>query len=79
MEQKNKNLPAFPFSFKNQFGQEIIFGGLTKQEIVAMEICKSIFTANIDWLESPEDRDYAIKQAYNFAEQFCQHIEQQDK
>ena len=76
MEQKNKNLPAFPFSFKNQFGQEIIFGGLTKQEIVAMEICKAIFQANIDWVDSPEDRAMVIRDAFAIAEQFCQHEQQ---
>jgi hypothetical protein len=74
MNQKNRDLPAYPIKFNDQFGQLVILGGMTKLELAALEILK----ARIQ--EVPFDSDkkydiYCIKSAYDMAELFCSYIE----
>lgn len=74
MNQKNRDLPAYPIKFNDQFGQLVILGGMTKLELAALEILK----ARIQ--EVPFDSDkkydiYSIKSAYDMAELFCSYIE----
>jgi hypothetical protein len=74
MNQKNRDLPAYPIKFNDQFGQLVILGGMTKLELVAM----TLFNARMNEISYYEDINYtkkAIKQAYNTAELFCSHIE----
>jgi hypothetical protein len=40
MNAKNKDLPAYPIKFTDKLGQTIVLGGLTKLELVAIELLK---------------------------------------
>lgn len=73
MNQKNRDLPAYPIKFNDQFGQLVILGGMTKLELVA----KEIFT-NSNHILSCYDNDELkelIKKSYDIAELFCSYIE----
>jgi hypothetical protein len=72
MNQKNRDLPAYPIKFNDQFGQLVILGGLTKLELVAIELLKQ---TKILAFEDNIKAQNAIKEAYNIAELFCSHIE----
>jgi hypothetical protein len=75
MNQKNRDLPAYPIKFNDQFGQLVILGGMTKLELVAMELLKAQYT-NKDFVYSgPEEEKFYIKYAYEQAELFCSYIE----
>ena len=74
MNQKNRDLPAYPIKFNDQFGQLVILGGLTKLELVAM----TLFNVRMNEIAYYEDIQYtkkAIKEAYDTAELFCSYIE----
>jgi len=74
MNQKNRDLPAYPIKFNDQFGQLVILGGMTKLELVAM----TLFNARMNEICYYEDINYtkkAIKEAYDVAELFCSYIE----
>jgi hypothetical protein len=76
MNQKNRDLPAYPIKFNDQFGQLVILGGMTKLELVAM----TLFNARMNEISYYEDIDYtkkAIKEAYEMAELFLEY--QQEK
>jgi hypothetical protein len=76
MNQKNRDLPAYPIKFNDQFGQLIVLGGMTKLELVAM----TLFNARMNEISYYEDIDYtkkAIKEAYEMAELFLEY--QQEK
>lgn len=75
MNQKNKDLPAYPIKFNDQFGQLVILGGMTKLELVAMELLKSSYQGVKFEDYSAEDEKFSIKCAYDMAELFCSHIE----
>lgn len=75
MNQKNRDLPAYPIKFNDQFGQLVILGGLTKLEIVALELLKANYTGKNFEDFSDEDEQFAIKCAYFMAEKFVAHIE----
>lgn len=70
MQNKNKDLPASPVQFQDKFGQLVILAGMTKQEIVALEILK----LSIDGFDRVED---AIEYSYKKAELFCAYLEQE--
>lgn len=74
MNQKNRDLPAYPIKFNDQFGQLVILGGMTKLELVAM----TLFNARMNEVCYHEDLKYtkkSIKEAYDMAELFCSYIE----
>jgi hypothetical protein len=76
MNQKNRDLPAYPIKFNDQFGQLIVLGGMTKLELVAM----TLFNARMNEISYYGDIDYtkkAIKEAYEMAELFLEY--QQEK
>jgi hypothetical protein len=76
MNQKNRDLPAYPIKFNDQFGQLIVLGGMTKLELVAM----TLFNARMNEISYYEDIHYtkkAIKEAYEMAELFLEY--QQEK
>jgi hypothetical protein len=76
MNQKNRDLPAYPIKFNDQFGQLIVLGGMTKLELVAM----TLFNARMNEICYYEDIDYtkkSIKEAYEMAELFLEY--QQEK
>ncbi len=75
MNQKNRDLPAFPIKFNDQFGQLVILGGLTKLEIVALELLKATYQGAKFEDYSNEDEKFSIKCAYDMAEIFCSYIE----
>jgi hypothetical protein len=75
MNQKNRDLPAYPIKFNDQFGQLVILGGLTKLEIVALELLKANYTGKNFEDFSDEDEKFAIQCAYFMAEKFVSHIE----
>ena len=75
MNQKNKDLPAYPIKFNDQFGQLIILGGMTKLELVAM----TLFNARMNEICYYEDINYtkkSIKEAYDMAEIFFSYQEE---
>ena len=75
MNQKNRDLPAYPIKFNDQFGQLVILGGMTKLELVAM----TLFNARMNEICYYEDINYtkkSIKEAYDMAELFCSYIEE---
>jgi hypothetical protein len=75
MNQKNRDLPAYPIKFNDQFGQLVILGGMTKLELVAM----TLFNARINqvfYYEDPEYTKKSIKESYDMAELFCSYIEE---
>lgn len=76
MNQKNRDLPAYPIKFNDQFGQLVILGGLTKLELVAMELLKSSYQGVKFEDYSAEDEKFSIKCAYDMAELFCSYIEE---
>jgi len=65
MNQKNRDLPAYPIKFNDQFGQLIILGGMTKLELVAMEIFKN--SNNILSFGDIDERKLLIKKSYDMA------------
>jgi hypothetical protein len=71
--QRNKDLPAYPISFKTQFGQEVILAGLTKLEIVAMQIFNTRLKINEDL--TYEEIDELLKNSFVTAERFCEYLE----
>jgi hypothetical protein len=75
MNQKNRDLPAFPIKFNDQFGQLVILGGMTKLELVAMELLKAQYTNKDFCYSSPEEEKFYIKWSYEQAEHFCNYIE----
>ena len=74
MNQKNRDLPAYPIKFNDQFGHLVILGGMTKLELVAMELLKQ---TKILAFEEEKKSLNAIKEAYYIAELFCNY--QEDK
>jgi hypothetical protein len=76
MNQKNRDLPAYPIKFNDQFGQLVILGGLTKLELVAMELLKANYNGKDFEYHNKEDEMYNIKYAYDLAELFCSYIEE---
>jgi hypothetical protein len=70
MNNKNKDLPASPVQFQDKFGQLVILAGMTKQEVVALEI----FKLSIDGFDILED---CIAYSYEKAELFCSYLEQE--
>lgn len=75
-QQTNKDLPANPVQFMDKFSnQMIILAGFTKQEIVALEIFKSIITHDSDFIDSIEERKFVIKECYEIADEFCSYLE----
>jgi hypothetical protein len=75
MNQKNKDLPAYPIKFNDQFGQHVILGGMTKLELVAMELLKAQYSHSDIAYSGPEEEKFYIKYAYDQAELFCSYIE----
>lgn len=76
MNQKNRDLPAYPIKFNDQFGQLVILGGLTKLEIVALELLKSTYQGKNFQDFDKQDEMFSIQNAYSFAELFCSYIEE---
>jgi hypothetical protein len=76
MNQKNRDLPAYPIKFNDQFGQLVILGGMTKLELVAMELLKAQYTnKDFAYTSGEEGNKFYIKWAYDQAELFCSYIE----
>ena len=75
MNQKNRDLPAYPIKFNDQFGQLVILGGMTKLELVALELLKANYTSKAFEDYHKEEEMFAIKCAYDMAELFCSYIE----
>jgi hypothetical protein len=73
MNQKNRDLPAYPIKFNDQFGQLVILGGMTKLELVAIELFKN--SRNILSFGDNDELKALIKKSYDIAELFCSHIE----
>ena len=76
MNQKNRDLPAYPIKFNDQFGQLVILGGMTKLELVALELLKARCQGIKFEETSINDELYSIKLAYDMAENFCSYIEE---
>jgi hypothetical protein len=76
MNQKNRDLPAYPIKFNDQFGQLVILGGMTKLELVALELLKANYTSKEFENYHKEDEMFSIKCAYDMAELFCSYIEE---
>jgi hypothetical protein len=76
MNQKNRELPAYPIKFNDQFGQLIILAGMTKLELVALELLKANYTNKEFEDYNKEDEMFSIKCAYDMAELFCSYIEE---
>jgi hypothetical protein len=76
MNQKNRDLPAYPIKFNDQFGQLVILGGMTKLELVALELLKANYNGKDFEYHNKEDEMYNIKYAYDLAELFCSYIEE---
>jgi hypothetical protein len=76
MNQKNRELPAYPIKFNDQFGQLIILAGMTKLELVALELLKANYTSKEFEDYNKEDEMFSIKCAYDMAELFCSYIEE---
>ena len=76
MNQKNRELPAYPIKFNDQFGQLIILAGMTKLELVALELLKANYTSKEFEDYHKEDEMFSIKCAYDMAELFCSYIEE---
>ena len=75
MNQKNRDLPAYPIKFNDQFGQLVILGGMTKLELVAMELLKAQYQGeNITY--NPNEQRFYIQASYDMAELFCSYIEE---
>lgn len=81
MNQKNKDLPAWPIMpFKNDFGQMIFLTGMSKQEIVALEMFKIMLAKeNEPDFVSDEDIIFMVRESYNIAETFCEFLENEGK
>jgi hypothetical protein len=75
MNQKNRDLPAYPIKFNDQFGQLVILGGMTKLELVALELLKANYTSKEFEDYHTEEEMFSIKCAYDMAELFCSYIE----
>lgn len=75
MNQQNKDIPAYPIKFQDQFGQLIVLGGITKLELVALELLKATYHCKNFEDYNKEDEMFSIKCAYNMAELFCSYIE----
>jgi len=75
MNQKNRDLPAYPIKFNDQFGQLVILGGMTKLELVAIELLKDR-TQGVPFDNDKKYDMYCIKSAYDMAELFCSYIEE---
>lgn len=72
--QRNKDLPASAVHpIQDKFGQVILMTGFTKQEAVALELLKAMMIS--DWQDDPESINFAIKEAYTIADQFCAYLE----
>lgn len=72
--QRNKDLPASAVHpIQDKFGQVILMTGFTKQEAVALELLKAMMMS--DWQDDPESINFAIKEAYTIADQFCAYLE----
>ena len=67
----NKDTPVHPFAFQDKFQQQVIFGGITKQEWVALELIKSV------WKEVNTEEEYQtlIARCYADAEKFLSYLE----
>jgi hypothetical protein len=76
MNQKNRELPAYPIKFNDQFGQLIILAGMTKLELVALELLKANYTSKEFEDYHKEEEMFSIKCAYDMAELFCSYIEE---
>ena len=74
MTQKNRDLPAYPIKFNDQFGQLVILGGMTKLELVAMELLKAQYQGD-NLTHNPNEQRFYIQASYDMAELFCSHIE----
>jgi hypothetical protein len=75
MNQKNRDLPVYPIKFNDQFGQLVILGGLTKLELVALELLQASYQCKNFEDFNKEDEMFSIKCAYDMAELFCSYIE----
>ena len=72
---KNKDLPCFPvMPFKNQFGQDVILSGYSKQEYLAMKL----FLARLESIDSGKvTMETMIEMCFEDAEKFCSHGEEE--
>lgn len=79
MNAKNKDLPAYPIKFVDQFNQTVVLGGLTKQELVALELLKGQL-ANKDFAHNTGFTEkFYIAWAFEQAEIFCNYQEEKSK
>jgi hypothetical protein len=76
MNQKNRDLPAYPIKFNDQFGQLVILGGMTKLEVVALQLLQATYQCKNFEDHNKEDEMFSIKCAYDMAELFCSYIEE---
>jgi hypothetical protein len=67
----NKDTPVHPFSFEDKFQQKVIFGGITKQEWVALEL----FVTQWKECDSEESFKFLVGKCYEDAAQFLSHLE----
>lgn len=67
----NKDTPKNPFSFQDKFGQNVIFGGITKQEWVALELFKSMWKD----IDSEDEFKFLVEKTYEDAAKFLSHLE----
>lgn len=77
MNAKNKDLPAYPIKFVDQFNQTVVLGGMTKQELVSIEILKN--SKNILSFRSDYEIKELIEKAYKIGEFFCNYQEEKSK
>jgi len=75
MNQQNKDIPAYPIKFQDQFGQLIVLGGMSKLELTALELLKATYQGKNFKDFSNEDEKFAVKCAFEMAEIFCNYIE----
>jgi hypothetical protein len=75
MNQQNKDIPAYPIKFNDQFGQLIVLGGMSKLELTALELLKATYQGKNFEDFSTEDEVFSIKCAFEMAEIFCNYIE----
>jgi hypothetical protein len=77
MSQRNKDLPAMPVHpMQDKFGQVILMAGMSKQEIVAMEVLKSMM---IQWHKTDDEIPELIKFSYSVADEFCSYLENESQ
>ena len=79
MNAKNKDLPAYPIKFTDQFNQTVVLGGMTKQELVQIELLKSQYINKDFAYISKQDSELNMKWAYEEAELFCNYQEKTEQ